>query len=79
MNKTKYRIKERKYDNGNSDYTLQKRVFGLFYITLVRCKGLYDEVQCLPTLDAALERLAEYEKEPVSVVSTNYIYKQWPL
>lgn len=76
MNKTKYRIKERKYDNGNSDYTLQKRVFGLFYITLVRCKGFYDEVQCFSTLEVALERLAEYEKEPVSVVSTNYIYKQ---
>ncbi len=73
---TKYRIRERKYDNGNSDYTLQKRVFGLFYITLIRCKGFYDEVQCFPTLESALERLAEYEKAPVNVISTSYIYKK---
>lgn len=72
----KYRVKERKYSDGRVTYTLQGSFFCIFYITLTRFKGLYDEVQCFSTLDEALLRLEEYKEPVVKEVETNYIYNK---
>ena len=72
----KYRIKHCKYNNGKEDYTIQHKVFGLFYVTTTKCMGLYDRVETYNNLDEAIKVLLEYEEPPHKVVNTNYIYRE---
>ncbi|CAM0065299.1 hypothetical protein VPHK406_0243 [Vibrio phage K406] len=72
----KYRIKHCKYNNGREDYTIQHKVFGLFYVTTTKCMGLYDRVETYDTLDEAVKVLLKYEKIPSKVVNIDYIYRK---
>ena len=69
-----YRIEERKFSDGIVDYTIQKKVFGLFWVPVTKdvCMGV--ELQRFRNLTYAEEALEEYEAPAVTLLSKKHIY-----